>query len=106
MTMTHRIPGLVSLPMAKSTIRESDSIVSAQSGQVVVIGGLMQRSVSSSTSNLPVPDNIASIVDAATAKSDILSRSEVVILLRPILVNDANTAKYLRESIDHIKKIK
>ncbi len=30
------------LPLAFSTVRESDSIVSARSGQVVVIGGLMQ----------------------------------------------------------------
>ena len=31
-----------SLPLAYSTVRESDSIVSALSGQVVVIGGLMK----------------------------------------------------------------
>lgn len=98
--------GLVSLPMAKSTIRESDSIVSAKSGQVVVIGGLMQRSVSSSRSNLPVSDDIEPVTDALSAKSDIMSRSEVVILLRPILVNDINTSNYIRESIDHISKIK
>ncbi len=97
--------GLVSLPMAKSTIRESDSIVSARSGQVVVIGGLMQRSVSSSRSNLPVSDDVKPLTDALSAKSDIMTRSEVVILLRPILVNDVNTSNYIRESIDHINAI-
>jgi MSHA biogenesis protein MshL len=33
-----------SVPLAASTIRESDSIVRAQSGQIIVIGGLMQPS--------------------------------------------------------------
>ena len=31
------------MPTAQSTVRESDSIVYAVSGQIVVIGGLMQE---------------------------------------------------------------
>ena len=97
--------GVVSLPMAKSTVREADSIVSARSGQVV-IGGLMQRSVSSSRSKLPTTDGLSAISDATSAKSDILSRSEVVILLRPIIVNDGSNNKALRETMDHIRRLR
>jgi len=33
----------ISLPMAKSTIRESDSIIRAKNGQMVIIGGLLKQ---------------------------------------------------------------
>ena len=100
---TFSVPdGTVSLPMAKSTIRESDSVVTARSGQVVVIGGLMQRSVASSRSHLPVSERMAELTDPIGAKSDLSSRSEVVILLRPMLVNDTNTQNELNAIAQHI----
>ncbi|MEZ9418027.1 pilus (MSHA type) biogenesis protein MshL, partial [Vibrio sp. 10N.286.49.E1] len=34
--------GLVQLPLAKSSIRESDSVIRAKDGDVVVIGGVMK----------------------------------------------------------------
>jgi MSHA biogenesis protein MshL len=98
--------GLVSMPMAKSTIRESDSVVTARSGQVVVIGGLMQRSAATSRSELPVSDSIGAYTDALGAKSDVLTRTEVVILLRPVIVNDQNTAASLQSTINHIDKLR
>src|SRR5690606_27423394 len=33
----------VTLPLARSTVRETDSIIRAESGQIVVIGGLIQN---------------------------------------------------------------
>lgn len=103
---TFSIPdGTVSLPMAKSTIRESDSVVTARSGQVVVIGGLMQRSVASSRSHLPVSEQAAQFTDAAGAKSDLLTRSEVVILLRPVLINDASSRDELRSTMVNINNM-
>jgi len=103
---TFSVPdGTVSLPMAKSTIRESDSVVTARSGQVVVIGGLMQRSVASSRSHLPVSEQAAQFTDAAGAKSDLLTRSEVVILLRPVLINDASSRDELRSTMVNINNM-
>ena len=34
----------VTLPLARSTVRETDSVIRAESGQIVVIGGLIQNS--------------------------------------------------------------
>src|SRR5690606_24538806 len=47
-----------SLPLALRDIRESDSIVRAQSGQVVVLGGLMQETLTDVFGKRPVLGDI------------------------------------------------
>lgn len=77
-----------SLPLALRDVRESDSIVRASSGQVVVLGGLMQESSSgvdtkrSKLGNVPV----LNVFFKHEAKS--LTKTELVILMRPIVVSD------------------
>mgnify|MGYP006131616869 CR=1 FL=1 len=104
---------LVTLPLAVSSIRESDSIVYAKSGQVVVIGGLMQKTVDMERSKMPVPEFIgsneaaASVLDAVGAKYDLVTQSELVILLRPVVVNTSSTQQSINKSyknIDYISK--
>lgn len=77
-----------SLPLALRDIRESDSIVKAASGQVVVLGGLMQESssgVDTRRSKLGgVP--ILNVFFKHEAKS--LRKTELVILMRPIVLNE------------------
>lgn len=102
---------MVTLPLAVSSIREADSIVYAKSGQVVVIGGLMQRTVDSERSKMPAPDflaeneSAASVLDAAGAKYDLVTRSELVILLRPVVVNTQSTQQSLTDSMQNIADI-
>jgi MSHA biogenesis protein MshL len=102
---------LVTLPLAVSSIRESDSIVYAKSGQVVVIGGLMQRTVDMERSKMPVPKSIssneaaASVLDALGSKYDLVTRSELVILLRPVVVNNNSTSQSIGKSIKNINAI-
>ncbi len=42
------------LPSAQTNIRESDTIIKARNGEIVVIGGLMQSTISDSESKVPV----------------------------------------------------
>ena len=86
------------LPMAKSTIRESDSLVRARNGQVVVIGGLMQNDVTELVAGIPLLSQIP-IVGALFRQTRQQSiKSELVILLRPTLVQDSNWNPYTLES--------
>ncbi|MDZ7788271.1 MAG: pilus (MSHA type) biogenesis protein MshL [Halofilum sp. (in: g-proteobacteria)] len=74
-----------SLPLAVSQVRESDSVVRAEDGQVIVIGGLMQDQ---STRNRAQPGGLGDlplIGGAFRQKADSSSRSELVILLRPMI---------------------
>ena len=75
------------VPLAQSTVRESDTVVHALSGQVVVIGGLMQERFVDDTADTPL-GRIAPFVRYLTAhKRQLTTRSELVILLRPIVVD-------------------
>lgn len=74
------------LPLAFSSIRESDSIVRAKSGQVVVIGGLIQNYAQDATSGIPWISRIPWL--GRLFKHSLINntRTELVILLRPIVV--------------------
>jgi MSHA biogenesis protein MshL len=76
------------LPLAFSTIRESDSVVRAKSGQVVVIGGLIEDGSRNDRAGLPWLDRIpyAGAVFRQTATD--AKRRELVILLKPLVVDD------------------
>jgi len=80
----------LSVPLALSMIRESDNIVRARSGQVVVIGGLMQNQTKDKTSSVPVLGDLPLIGGLFRHKQKITRKSELVILLRPIVVDNDN----------------
>ena len=75
-----------SLPLALSQVRESDSIVKAKSGQLIVIGGLMQSTRSSEDYAIPGIGSLPVIGNLFKSQQKIDSRSELVILLRPMVI--------------------
>ncbi len=78
------------LPLAFSSVRESDSIISAQSGQVVVIGGLMKNQTVSEKASVPLLGRIPYFGSLFSHNQMVSSKSELVILVRPLVVdNDA-----------------
>ncbi|MFW5970311.1 MAG: pilus (MSHA type) biogenesis protein MshL, partial [Halofilum sp. (in: g-proteobacteria)] len=74
-----------SLPLAVSQVRESDSVVRAEDGQVIVIGGLMQDKASRNRAEPGGLGDLPLIGGAFRQKADSSSRSELVILLRPMI---------------------
>jgi len=77
------------LPLAFSTVRESDSIVRADSGQVVVIGGLMQDQEVEETASVPFLGKAPLIGALFRHKRTTKRKSELVILLRPQVVESS-----------------
>ncbi|MCP4413015.1 MAG: pilus (MSHA type) biogenesis protein MshL [Gammaproteobacteria bacterium] len=88
----------LTLPLAKSTIRESDSIIRARSGEVVVIGGLMQTQTLNNDSGVPLLNDIPVAGKLFNQKRISNHKTELVILIRPIIVNDQTTTNYLQKS--------
>lgn len=74
------------LPLAQSRVRESDSIVFAQSGQIVVIGGLMQESTNERTAAPPVLGDLPFLGAAFRHTKQASTKSELVILLKPLVI--------------------
>ena len=75
-----------SIPVAFSTIRESDSVVYASSGQLVVIGGLMQENIDMQESGVPLLSDIPGLGTLFRHTKSVSRKSELVILLRPQVI--------------------
>ena len=79
-----------SIPLALRDIRESDSIVRARSGEVVVLGGLMQESMNVQDGQQPLLGDIPLLNKLFQTKARQSRKTELVILMRPIVI-DNNT---------------
>lgn len=77
------------LPLAFSSMRESDSIVRAKNGQIIVIGGLMQDVQRDNQAGLPVLGDLPGIGHMFRHTQKSRRKSELVILLKPVVVDGA-----------------
>ncbi|OGT36375.1 MAG: pilus (MSHA type) biogenesis protein MshL [Gammaproteobacteria bacterium RBG_16_51_14] len=94
------------LPLALSTVRESDSIVRAQSGQVIVIGGLMQDINSDKEASAPYLADLPFFGRLFRHSKTASEKSELVILLKPIVVEgNSEWAAALDKSAEGIKRL-
>lgn len=102
--------GALKVPLALSTIRESDSIIRAQSGQLVVIGGLMQNIARDNDAGIPYISDLPIIGALFRHRKQVNIKSELVILLRPIIVDDHGVwgayVDHTRGRFDHLSGYK
>lgn len=93
-----------SVPLAATDVRESDSIISADNGQLVVIGGLMDTRTVEADASTPYLDKTAA--GPLFRRTDQQSEKvELVILLRPIIVNNDSNNKLLKESAEEAAQL-
>ncbi|HEY6124910.1 MAG TPA: pilus (MSHA type) biogenesis protein MshL [Steroidobacteraceae bacterium] len=88
------------LPLAVSQIRESDSVVRAHNGQVIVIGGLMREMRKRDDYKTPFLGDVPGLGNLFKSKRDLSNTVELVLLLRPVVVADADWENMVRESTD------
>ncbi len=93
------------LPLAYSSIRESDNIVSAENGQVIVIGGLMGKYTKENTSNVPFLSKAPVIGWVFRRIHQQANKSELIILLRPIIIGNNTWTKEVRNSMLRMQKL-
>ncbi|WP_102794494.1 pilus (MSHA type) biogenesis protein MshL [Bowmanella denitrificans] len=91
------------LPLAQSNIRESDTIIHARSGEIVVIGGLMQTIISESHSKTPVLGSIPLLGELFKNRRKIEQKKELIILLRPTVVGPDTWRRQLMQSRDQVQ---
>lgn len=77
---------LIVLPLASSSIQESDNVVRATSGQVIVIGGLMKEVTKDNNAGLPFLGDIPIIGNLFKHKQVSRVKSELIILVKPTIV--------------------
>ena len=95
-----------SIPMALNQVRESDSIVHAENGQVIVIGGLMQVDIEENKQGVSMLSQIPYVGNLFRQNSGTGKKSELVILLKPTVINSGNDwAAPIENSREHLQQL-
>lgn len=96
-----------SLPLAFSTVQESDNVVRAASGQIIVIGGLMKEGSTDENASVPFLGDIPILGYLFKHKKVTRIKKELVILLKPTVIKiDQDWTDAVGESQERIKKIR
>jgi MSHA biogenesis protein MshL len=97
-----------SLPLALRDIRETDSIVRAENEQIVVLGGLMQEKTINTNGKRPGLSSIPFLGNLFKTSQRSQVKSELVILLKPTIVEDKQWYKDIVNSnrrVDILKNL-
>lgn len=88
----------IELPLARSSIRESDSVIRAKDGDVVVIGGLMKSNTVDQVSKVPFLGDVPALGNLFRNTTKLTQKTELVILLKPTVVGVNTWQKELERS--------
>ena len=83
--------GTLNLPLAASSVSETDSIVRAIDGQVIAIGGLMRSSSTDNNSQVPGIGDAPLVGNLFRRSNRNVTKSELIILLKPTVVKNQDT---------------
>lgn len=101
-TIDTGMSGMLTLPLASSSVSETDSIVRARDGQIVAIGGLMRQATFDDRSGLPGLSK--NPLFGQTSKRN--EKRELVILLKPTVVdNDKDWSDDITQSRDRFNSM-
>ena len=94
------------LPLAVSDVRESDSIVSARSGELIVIGGLMNDVTTEDIGATPFLGGIPFLGSLFRQTRQDSVKSELVILLRPQVVESPEVwRRSTQRTLDRVNEL-
>lgn len=82
--------GAYKLPLASSSINETDTIVRIPDGQIVAIGGLMQMETTRQTSGLPGSAENALTASVLGNRNNSGRKKELVVLIKPSIIRSAD----------------
>ncbi len=89
-----------SLPLAFSSIQESDNVVRAKGGEVIVIGGLMKEATTTENASVPLIGDLPIIGGLFKHQRLARVKKELVILLKPTVVDSGDVWAV---AIDHAR---
>ena len=82
--------GIVSL-IPELNVQEIDSVVRVNSGEAIVMGGLLQDRVQSNSEAVPVLGEVPIVGNLFKKRGDSISKTELVIILKATIVENGNT---------------
>jgi MSHA biogenesis protein MshL len=93
------VAGSLTLPLAKSSVSEADTVVRVADGNIVALGGLMKLDLEDTRGGLPGTGNSA-IGNFLRNANTSLVKQEMVILIKPTVVQSARS---LDEDLDQAR---
>lgn len=93
------------VPLARTAVRELDSVIRAEDGKIVVLGGLAYERTVDDAAGIPVAVDIPFIGGAFDQRRRTTVKSEFIILLRPIIANPQSEQNMLRERNERLRQI-
>ncbi len=98
--------GSINLPLASSNVSETDSIIRAQDGQVVAIGGLMKQTMSEARSQVPGVGDVPFLGSLFRQTNQGAVKKELVILLKPTVIQgDGSWQQNIQGAQQRIEKM-
>jgi MSHA biogenesis protein MshL len=98
--------GVFTLPLASSSVNETDTIVRVQDGNIVAIGGLMRQESLIAGSQVPGLGDIPGLGLLFQQRNTRTTKSEIVILLKPTIVHsDRDWEQDLAETRDRLRAL-
>jgi MSHA biogenesis protein MshL len=98
--------GNFTLPLASSSINETDTVVRVQDGNIVAIGGLMRQETLSAESHVPGLGDVPGLGVLFQQRNRRTTKSEIVILLKPTIVHsDRNWQQDLSDTRDRLRAL-
>lgn len=93
------------VPLARTSTREIDSVIKAENGKIVVLGGLAFERNVNETAGIPGVSRVPLLGDALEQKLTQTVKSEFIILLKPIIANTEGDRALLKESNERFRNI-
>lgn len=89
-------------PIPEIQVREFESILKLYDGQVAVLGGLMQDSITSDVDGLPGLSRLPWVRNVFSYRREVTTKSELIIFIRPVIVRQPSLSGDLRDYREYL----
>ena len=97
--------GQVNLPLARSQVSETDSVVKVSDNNIVAIGGLMKVDLADRKSGLPGAQDIPLLGNLFGSRDRLVVKKELVILIKPTIIGGETDTADLNRARERILEL-
>lgn len=94
------------VPLARTSVRELDSVISARNGRIVILGGLAYERAVDNSAGIPVANDIPLIGAAFDQRRRSTVKSEFIILLRPVIATLESDQDMLEQKTTRLEQLR
>jgi MSHA biogenesis protein MshL len=93
------------VPLARTSVRELDSVIRGEDGKIVVLGGLAYERSVEDVAGIPVVNDLPVVGAAFDQRRRQTVKSEFIILLRPVIASPDTEEGFIRDSNDRFRQL-